>query len=346
MKTKRLSLSNSVYSGRTKKFDAYQHVDRATQRATVERRVVKPHKRKVVTSNTTPFRSEAFRSVFNRPTLRKKHAVISAKTQPTHLLALQAVANTQPYQGVIFPTQLNFAAPTAKSLNPNVFKLLYIAAAFVFLFALTVSVQTFLANRETKQQIEEVLGAGAPDSTIDEQGVVQGTGDKPSEQKISAAALSNYRISNPEEPRYLRIPSLDIYSRIKPLGVKDGTIDAPWNINDVGWYDGSTRPGNSRGSSLLLGHISGWSDPGVFKHLASLKPGEQFEVEKGSGEKIRYEVVNSRSIPIEQIEMSEILSTEVSGVHDLKLMTCSGKYNKDTEKYAERMVVYAKILRS
>jgi hypothetical protein len=218
-------------------------------------------------------------------------------------------------------------------------KMMYGFASLVIIFSAFVSVQSFITNNKAKEQIA-TLGENI---TRDEQGVSEGTGNEPSEEPISLNVVSNYRVSNPEDPRFLRIPSLGVFSRIKNLGVTpEGAVDAPRNIFDAGWYNGSARPGSRVGSSLILGHVSGWTGPGVFKKINTLPVGGEFEIEKGNGEIVRYSVVRSEQLPVNEIDMGKILSTEEVGKHDLKLMTCSGRYNSTTETYEDRFIVYAK----
>jgi LPXTG-site transpeptidase (sortase) family protein len=99
------------------------------------------------------------------------------------------------------------------------------------------------------------------------------------------------------------------------------------------------------GSSLILGHVSGWTAPGIFKQTNRLVPGLQFEVEKGTREVIKYSVTNTEQLPLDQIDMSKILSSEVARQQDMKLMTCSDRYNKDARTYEERFVVYDKLVK-
>jgi len=356
-------------SGRVKKFDKYRHNVRTTKR--VYRR---PQINGVVKLAPTSNNSSLARSTIDRNRLgvtrpaqkRTQQRVITNDTNAprsfnrsssviksndrnivlsTHELALQAVGNTQTHKGSIISSQFT-GVIDHKPSRTKMHMAMYIVAAIVFLFSSAVSVQTFVINGQNKQQIEEVLGENSVNTTLDEQGVVEGTGNQPAEKTVPASAIDNYRIANPEEPRALRIPSLGVYARIKSLGeTPEGAVAAPRNLNDVGWYDGSARPGNSRGSSLLLGHVSGWTADGVFKHIDKLDAGTIFEVEKGNGTKVKYQVTKSKSIPVDSLDMGKILTPEVSGEHDLKLMTCSGKYNRDTKLYEERFVVYAKIIR-
>ena len=209
----------------------------------------------------------------------------------------------------------------------------------MLVFSAFVSVQSFINNKQAK----ELVATLGENSTNDEQGVSEGTGDEPSEDVISESAIFAFKPPNPEDPRYIRIPEIGVLARVKNMGVTaGGAVDAPKNIFDAGWYNGSARPGNSVGSSLILAHVSGWTGPGIFKNLSKLVEGSKFEIEKGNGEKIQYSVTRKEQLPVDQVNMSSILSTETAGQHDIKLMTCSGKYNKDTKTFEDRYIVYAK----
>jgi sortase (surface protein transpeptidase) len=186
---------------------------------------------------------------------------------------------------------------------------------------------------------------GAQTQTTDENGVLEGTGDEPSEAPVPTQSILSYTVS-PDMPRYIRIPSIGVFSRVKQLGItREGAVDAPANINDAGWFNGSAKPGSAIGSSLIVAHVSGWTAPGAFKKINQLKPGMRFEIEKGDGEKLVYEVVRGESIPVDQVNMESILNPVEGEQHDLKLMTCSGRFNRQTDHYEERYVIFAKILR-
>lgn len=339
MNSQKISLNNPSFAGRIKKYDVYYErknsarvmgnvsdvLRRQPSHATTQQRAT-THMAKQSAGYTT--------KIVNKSTTQTQ------KNIPTRIesIALQTVARTHGQ----FNNQFEFM-PEVKQVNKKhakFQKLFYGFGIAMFLLAGAVSIHTFVMNMQAKEQIG-VLGA----TSVDEQGVAEGTGSEPAEAPVSDQAIANYNV-NPELPRYIRIPDIGVFARIKHTGVTtEGAVDAPANINDASWYNESARPGNKIGSSLLLGHVSGWSASGVFKKIDKLKPGQRFEVEKGSGEKLMYEVVRGERIPIEQVDMSKILATEVAGEHDMKLMTCSGRYDRDTDQYAERYVVYAKILR-
>lgn len=277
---------------------------------------------------------------FKRPpvsTAQNKKIVRPSQYRQSSGLALSAVE-----QSVLSESDNNYPNTvygSAKRKLGLLQKAMYALAVTVVVFSGFVSVQSFITNNQAQEQIA-TLGDSV---SRDEQGVSEGTGNDPSEEPIDEAVVRNFIPANPEDPRFLRIPELGVFSRIKNLGVTpEGAVDAPRNIFDTGWYNGSARPGSKAGSSLILGHVSGWTGPGVFKKINELPVGGEFEIEKGTGEIIKYSVVRSEQLPVDQINMSRVLSTEVAGEHDLKLMTCSGKYNSSTETFEDRFIVYAK----
>ncbi|HMT19032.1 MAG TPA: class F sortase [Candidatus Saccharibacteria bacterium] len=259
-------------------------------------------------------------------------------------IALQSVRNAHFSDADSFADQFQGAA-IAGNLdtisNNKKQKIFYAVACLVFIFALSVSIQSFITNNQAKQK----LGVLGTQTGTDEYGVSQGTASNPAESAVSEQTIAAYQVA-PNLPRYVRIPALEVFARVKHSGLESsGAIDAPRNINDVNWYNESAKPGNEIGSSLLLGHVSGWTASGVFKHIDKLKSGDTIEIEKGSGEKLQYVVTYTESVPVSSLDMAKVLASDEPGVHDLKLMTCSGKYNHEKDEYEERFIVHAKIVR-
>lgn len=218
------------------------------------------------------------------------------------------------------------------------FRILYTFGMCTFAVALFASFHTVYTNVQTKDQVA-VLGETT--NSIDETGVAEGTSDEPSEELVSDGAMKAYSVGK-SEVRYIRIPSLRVNARVKSTGLDaKGAIEAPRNINDVNWYEDSVVPGSSVGTSLLVGHLSGWTAPGVFKKLDKLKPGDTIELERGDGKKILYSVERTETAPVEDIDISKVLATDVPDTHMLKLMTCAGAYDSKSDSFKERTIVYA-----
>lgn len=325
-----------------KKYDSYSPRPGQPQRRT-------QHTIASLTVNLQQPKKHTIRQLLSVSTIQTPRSSRVAPPEPIrshsikYNVALNAVQTSKPTDDKIrYPDEDATVYASAKRKLSLLQKSMYGIGMAVFLFSMFVSVQSFMTNNEAKEQIA-TLGDS---TTKDEQGVAEGTSDEPSEEQISQSAIVAYKPPNPEDPRYLRIPDINVFSRIKSLGVTpSGAVDTPKNIYDTGWYNDGARPGNPVGSSLILGHVSGWTGPGVFKNMNKLAVGARFEIEKGTGEIIRYEVTKTEEVPVDQVDMSKILATEVAGEHDIKLMTCSGRYNKDTKTFEDRFVVYGKQIK-
>ncbi len=220
-------------------------------------------------------------------------------------------------------------------------RIYYVGGSFVFIFALVVSMRAYSANEVVKNEVE-VLGESAVVEVADEQGIEQGTGERPAETPPSLEAIAAYT-TPPDKPRRIYIPALSLKARIKQLGVtSEGAVDAPHNIHDVGWFDGTIMPGSKNGVSLLLGHVSGTTAPGIFKDINKLVQGDEVEIETGNGTMLKYSVEKIEEYHVDKIDMSKILYEVAQGEQSLRLMTCSGNYDAETHSYDTRVVVYTK----
>lgn len=291
-----------------------------------------PFRRSLNQSNTEKPNPSAHANTF-QPRFQAKNAAqtvsLANKIQQDQVTEVSRIANTQ--QAIAEPA-------ATYSRKQKLLKRCYYAFGVVsFSVALFAGLQTIYSNHKVTQQ-REMLGATV---RTDEQGVAEGSADEPSEEPVSEGAIRSYSVK-PNLPRYIRIPSIKVNARVKAAGINsNGDIDAPWNIHDVNWYDGSVLPGSEQGTSLLVGHVSGWTQSGVFKELGAMKFGDTFQIEKGDGTVLHYTVNKVAQKKTDEIDISELLTTEEAGRQDIKLMTCAGKYNAKTKEYEDRVIIYA-----
>lgn len=303
----------------------------ATQKkSVVQQNIVRPQKPTIAT--------EVVRS-----TKDIKHASVSRldvstsrqKSRRVRTAAEQAV--TDAAYDATFNTDDGSAYVTTKKGGGIGMRLFYGFGVLVFVATMLLSAQALVFNKQAK---DEVSVLAAETQNVDAQGVPQGTGSEPAEDKPDENAFFAYQV-DPDKPRYLRIPTQSVYSRIKELGLTtDGAVDAPWNVHDTGWYNGSIKPGSKNGVSLILGHTSGYSMPGVFKSIGEMKKDDIVEVERGDGEVVKYIVDKVEEYELDKIDMRKILYEVEKGTHSLRLMTCSGQYDSLNREYLSRTVVY------
>lgn len=140
-----------------------------------------------------------------------------------------------------------------------------------------------------------------------------------------------------DAPKTLRIPSLNVTARIRQVGTTlSGEPIAPKNIYDVGWYEGSSKPG-ADGAVLLNGHLAGPTKPGVFTDIQALKVGDVISVERGDGRVITYAISRIQEYTGGQIDMSAAISSIEPGKAGLNLVTTLNKFS-GTEK---RTIIFA-----
>lgn len=151
--------------------------------------------------------------------------------------------------------------------------------------------------------------------------------------------LAAYHVA-PDLPRALYINKLGIAARIKPMSLNaDNSIQAPINIYDSGWYDGSAKPGEP-GAVFIDGHSSGASHFGLFGRLDSLVVGDEIQVEKGDGTRVSYKVVHTDVVDLDKVDMNSMLKPYGDAVNGLNLMTCAGNWINNDTTLNKRVLVY------
>lgn len=191
----------------------------------------------------------------------------------------------------------------------------------------------YLNQLDTYKQ--EVEAAGRTGATNEQRQQAEGK----DERNRNAELIAAYRVG-PTEPRVLRIDKLGLEARVLPMATnKDGSIQAPINIFDAGWYTGSAKPGTP-GATIIDGHASGPSRLGLFAYLDTLVAGDRITVERGDGQIISYRVTGKQSIPLDQVDMSRFLHADEND-EMLHMITCGGKWLANRQTYNERIVVSA-----
>ena len=151
----------------------------------------------------------------------------------------------------------------------------------------------------------------------------------------------------PDRPRYLTVERLGINNaRILPMGVNSkGELDTPRNIFDVGWYEGSGKPGQG-GTMIIDGHNGGPHVLGVFKNLPNLMEGDIIKVERGDGVVYKYKVVENKSVLLSESDkyMSTAAKSPEVGKESVTLISCTGEWSQAQGTYLSRQFTRAVLL--
>ena len=206
-------------------------------------------------------------------------------------------------------------------------------AIIVLLVTAYIAYDTWMAN----SRAQAVLTNQANASTNPSDWAKEDEGQDESEPQ--ANALDSY-VVEASMPRALYIDKLDVAARVMPMSVNtDGSIQAPKNIFDSGWYNGSVKPGET-GAMFIDGHASGPTRQGLFAYLDTLTEGDELQVEKGDGEKLTYRVVHVETVPLSDVDMRKVLLPYENASKALNLMTCTGKWLPLEKTYDHRVIVY------
>ncbi len=202
-------------------------------------------------------------------------------------------------------------------------------AVLLFSFGIFVAFSTLQTNKTALAQVNGIT-TGVQNNSSDD-GV-------PSEDE-PPGDLSSYSVA-PDMPKILKIDKLKVNARIRRLGVtQSNVLKAPSNIFDVGWYEASAKP-DENGAMVLDGHVSGPTKKGVFYKLGTLKPGDKITVVRGDNQEFTYTVMETKEYDSDKVDMPKVLTTSVAGKKGLNLISCTGKFNAQTNSFQKRVVVF------
>jgi len=143
----------------------------------------------------------------------------------------------------------------------------------------------------------------------------------------------------PARPVRIEIPSIGVDAPIVSLGLNaDRTLEVPSDFGDAGWWSGGSRPGE-RGPAVIAGHVDSYTGPAVFFRLGELRPGATIVVRRRDGSRARFSVLGSEryskaSFPTRRVYGATRAAT-------LRLITCSGTFDRASGHYLDNTVVYA-----
>jgi sortase (surface protein transpeptidase) len=145
-------------------------------------------------------------------------------------------------------------------------------------------------------------------------------------------------------PGSVRIPRINAESSLVPLGQNtDGTVQVPPVSTPLqaGWYAGGAAPGEP-GPAVLLGHVDGDKQLGIFYRLHELTPGDQVMVTRQDGTVLKFSVTK-----VDRVAKTAFPTDAVYGPTkdpELRLLTCGGKFDHAAHSYVDNVIVYAKLV--
>lgn len=144
-------------------------------------------------------------------------------------------------------------------------------------------------------------------------------------------------------PDSIRIPKIGVDATFEaPLGIQENReIEVPEGFETVGYYKYGPTPGEL-GPAVMLGHVDSYRGPAVFYSLGQLESGDTIEIDRDDGTTAIFEVER-----LERHAQSGFPTDKVYGDLDyagLRLITCSGTYDRGEQRYSHNLIVFAKLV--
>ncbi len=147
------------------------------------------------------------------------------------------------------------------------------------------------------------------------------------------------------QPRQIILPTIGAQGYIQKIGLdQHQAVAVPTNIHVAGWFVGQTRPGEP-GLSLIGGHVQGRYQPGIFKNLTKIKPGDTFRIELGDHSIRQFQVTRVSKLNLTDTAQQMLLQDKTI-THQLNLITCGGNYDAKTKQYDQRVLVVSRLTES
>jgi sortase (surface protein transpeptidase) len=149
------------------------------------------------------------------------------------------------------------------------------------------------------------------------------------------------RLARAPRPVRVRIAAIGVDAPLIPLGLDaNRALQVPERFDVAGWWSGGYRPGE-RGPAVIAGHVDSKTGPAIFYRLGRVERGDAVTVERRDGSTVRFLVRDvahyaKTAFPTKQVYGPTPRPT-------LRLITCSGDFDRSTGHYIDNTVVYAEI---
>jgi Sortase domain len=142
-------------------------------------------------------------------------------------------------------------------------------------------------------------------------------------------------------PVRIQIPAIGVNARVIRLGLNpDHTLQVPRNFADTGWWAGGTSPGDP-GPAVIAGHVDSYTGPAVYFRLKELRRGNQIRIVRRNGSVVRFTVQRLHSYPKSHFPTKRVYGPTRQPT--LRLITCSGTFDRSTGHYLDNSVVFATL---
>lgn len=177
-----------------------------------------------------------------------------------------------------------------------------------------------------------LVGCGASQTPTDSE-----TAPPPGQPASASAAMTR------SDPVWIKVPSIAAESSLVGTGLnQDRTIEVPPvdQPMQASWYKFSPTPGEA-GPAVILGHVDGKHQKGVFWRLHEVKPGAEVLIGRQDGSVAEFVVDEVKRVPKKAFPTDEVYGDTSDA--QVRLITCGGEFDKAARSYLDNWIVYGTL---
>lgn len=141
-------------------------------------------------------------------------------------------------------------------------------------------------------------------------------------------------------PTSLTVAGTSINMTVVPVAVSaGGAMEIPDAFDHAGWYRFGPAPGATGGTAVIAGHIDTTSERAPFSQLKTLSAGTAVQVGRQGAPALNYRVIKVELMAKDSFDGDSLFRR--SGPHELKMVTCGGKWLDDRMDYSDNVIVTA-----
>lgn len=202
------------------------------------------------------------------------------------------------------------------------------------------------AGRTSAPEAERTqAAAGGEESGTDKRGDRAGTigngapttmgSTPPTSSSPTTMAANDEPVARPD-PARVQAPSVGIDVTLDLLSMTaNKELEVPKDPDRVGWWRSTKR----QSPIVLVGHVDSLTGPAVFFRVRDMKRGDDIVLTLSDGTTRAFVVTST-----EQVSKNSFPTNSVyrSGTGELRLVTCGGRFNRQSRHYVDNVVVFAR----